>query len=81
MNLVRRFLENKALTLAGIFLVMIERNNVCRDFEREIREAFGRPGLQGDHPAVGQVRGSQRPAAVDLRARPEERRGRSPTRP
>jgi chromosome partitioning protein len=41
MNLVRRFLENRALTLAGVFLVMMERNNVCRDFEREIRAAFG----------------------------------------
>jgi chromosome partitioning protein len=41
MNLVRRFLENKALTLAGVFLVQVERNNVCRDFEREIRAMFG----------------------------------------
>jgi chromosome partitioning protein len=41
MNLVRRFLENKALTLTGVFLVLTEKNNVCRDFEREIREAFG----------------------------------------
>ena len=41
MNLVRRFLENKALRLAGLFLVMMERNNVCRDFEREIRGVFG----------------------------------------
>jgi chromosome partitioning protein len=41
MNLVRRFLENKRLTLSGIFLTMTEKNNVCRDFEREIRGAFG----------------------------------------
>jgi chromosome partitioning protein len=41
MNLVRRFLENKALRLAGVFLVLIERNNVCRDFESEIRGMFG----------------------------------------
>ena len=34
MGLVRRFLENKALTLAGVFLVMTEKNNVCREFER-----------------------------------------------
>ncbi len=41
MTQVRRFLENKALTLAGIFLTMTEKNNVCRDFERQMREAFG----------------------------------------
>lgn len=41
MNLVRRFLENKELRLAGIFLTMMERNNVSRDFEREIRSMFG----------------------------------------
>lgn len=41
MTLVRRFLENKALTLAGVFLVLMERNNVCRDFERQIREMYG----------------------------------------
>lgn len=40
-NLVRRFLENKELRLAGIFLVMVEKNNVNRDFEREIRGMFG----------------------------------------
>jgi chromosome partitioning protein len=41
MNQVRRFLENKALTLAGVVLVMTEKNNVSRDFERQVREAFG----------------------------------------
>jgi chromosome partitioning protein len=41
MNQVRRFLENKALRLAGVFLTMVERNNVARDFEREIRGMFG----------------------------------------
>ena len=41
MNLVRRFLENKSLRLAGVFLTMVEKNNVCRDFEREIRGMFG----------------------------------------
>lgn len=41
MNLVRRFLENKSLTLAGVFLVLMERNNVCRDFERQLREMYG----------------------------------------
>ena len=41
MGQIRRFLENKALTLAGILLVMTEKNNVCRDFEREMRERFG----------------------------------------
>jgi chromosome partitioning protein len=41
MNLVRRFLENKALALAGVFLVQMDRTAVSRDFEREIREALG----------------------------------------
>jgi chromosome partitioning protein len=41
MNLVRRFLENKSLTLAGVFLVQMDRTAVSRDFEREIREALG----------------------------------------
>ena len=40
-GLVRRFLENKTVALAGVFLVLTEKNNVCRDFEREIRGAFG----------------------------------------
>jgi chromosome partitioning protein len=41
MNLVRRFLENKSLGLLGIALVMLEKSNVSRDFERQMREAFG----------------------------------------
>ena len=41
MNLVRRFLENKPLRLAGVFLVLTERNNVCKDFERQMRAAYG----------------------------------------
>lgn len=41
MNLVRRFLENKSLVLAGVFLVQMDRTAVSRDFEREIREALG----------------------------------------
>jgi chromosome partitioning protein len=41
MNLVRRFLENKALTLAGVFLVQMDRTAVSRDFEREVREVLG----------------------------------------
>ena len=41
MALVRKFLDNKALTLAGVFLVMMERTTVCRDFEKGIRESLG----------------------------------------
>jgi chromosome partitioning protein len=41
MNLVRRFLENKALSLTGVALVLTEKNNVCRDFERQVREMLG----------------------------------------
>lgn len=41
MGLVRRFLENKALALAGVFLVQMDRTAVSRDFEREVREALG----------------------------------------
>ncbi|MCA1685101.1 MAG: ParA family protein, partial [Planctomycetia bacterium] len=42
MNQVRRFLENKALTLAGVVLVQVEKNNVCKSFEAELRAALGR---------------------------------------
>jgi chromosome partitioning protein len=38
---VARFLENHSVRIAGVFLTMLERNNVSRDFEREIREALG----------------------------------------
>ncbi len=41
MNLVKRFLENKTLTLAGVFLTQVDRTAVSRDFEREVREALG----------------------------------------
>ncbi len=41
MNLVRRFLENKSLALAGVFLVQMDRTAVSRDFEREVRKALG----------------------------------------
>ena len=41
MAMVRKFLENKALRLTGVFLVQMERTTVCRDFEREIRETLG----------------------------------------
>jgi chromosome partitioning protein len=41
MTLVRKFLENKALALAGVFLVQMDRTAVSKDFEREIREALG----------------------------------------
>ncbi len=41
MGQVRRFLENKALMLAGIVLVMVEKTRVSSDFERELRAAFG----------------------------------------
>jgi chromosome partitioning protein len=41
MGLVRKFLENKTLALAGVFLVQMDRTAVSRDFEREIREALG----------------------------------------
>jgi chromosome partitioning protein len=50
MNLVRRFLENKELRLAGIFLVLVEKNNVNRDFEREIRGMFGDLVLEATIP-------------------------------
>jgi chromosome partitioning protein len=40
-QLVRRYLENKALDVTGIFVVMTERTKVSLDFERQLREAFG----------------------------------------
>jgi chromosome partitioning protein len=41
MNTIRRFLENKALALSGVVLVMTEKTTVCRDFERDLRGALG----------------------------------------
>lgn len=41
MGLVRKFLENKALAMLGVVLVMTERNNVSRDFETQLREMYG----------------------------------------
>jgi chromosome partitioning protein len=38
---VRRFLDNKALRIGGIFLTMVERNNVGRDLEEQLRQLFG----------------------------------------
>ena len=47
---MRRFLENKKLRLAGIFLVMVEKTNVNRDFEREIRGMFSDLVLEATIP-------------------------------
>jgi chromosome partitioning protein len=38
---VRRYLDNKALRLAGVILTMAEKNNVSRDLEYQLRELFG----------------------------------------
>jgi chromosome partitioning protein len=38
---VRQFLDNKALRIGGIFLTMVERNNVARDLEDQLRRLFG----------------------------------------
>lgn len=40
-TLVRKFLENKSLALAGVFLAMTERTTVSRDFEAGIRATLG----------------------------------------
>jgi hypothetical protein len=40
-GLVGRFLENKGLAIAGVFLTMVEKNRVARDFEAQIRDALG----------------------------------------
>jgi chromosome partitioning protein len=39
--LVGRYLENKALRIAGILLTQVEKNNVHADVERQLREMFG----------------------------------------
>ncbi|MDB5351274.1 MAG: ParA family protein [Planctomycetota bacterium] len=52
MGAVRKFLENKALTLAGVFLVMMERTTVCRDFERGIRDQLGGLVLETTVPRI-----------------------------
>jgi chromosome partitioning protein len=41
MRQVVRFLENKELALVGVFLALMERTTVCKDFEREMRSALG----------------------------------------
>lgn len=38
---VRRYLGNDALRIAGVVVTMAERNNVCRDLEGQLRDAFG----------------------------------------
>jgi chromosome partitioning protein len=38
---VRRFLDNKALRIGGIFLTMTEKNNVAKDLEGQLRQLFG----------------------------------------
>jgi chromosome partitioning protein len=38
---VRRFLDNKALRIGGIVLTMVEKNNVARDLEGQLRQLFG----------------------------------------
>lgn len=38
---VRRFLDNRALRIGGVFLTMAERNNVHRDLEEQLRGLFG----------------------------------------
>jgi chromosome partitioning protein len=38
---VRRYLENKTLRIAGIVLTQIEKNNVHRELEDQLRAMFG----------------------------------------
>jgi chromosome partitioning protein len=38
---VRRYLDNRALRVAGLVLTMVERNNVSRDLEEQLRAAYG----------------------------------------
>jgi chromosome partitioning protein len=38
---VRQFLDNRTLRIAGLVLTMMERNNVGRDIEEQIRGTFG----------------------------------------
>jgi chromosome partitioning protein len=38
---VRQFLDNRALRIGGIFLTMVEKNNVARDLEDQLRRLFG----------------------------------------
>jgi chromosome partitioning protein len=38
---VRRFLDNKALRIGGIVLTMVEKNNVAKDLEGQLRQLFG----------------------------------------
>jgi chromosome partitioning protein len=38
---VRRFLDNHELRLGGVVLTMMDKNNVHRDLERQLRELFG----------------------------------------
>ena len=77
---VRRFLDNKALRIGGIFLTMVEKNNVARDLGGPAPPALRGARLPGQDPAVREARGGPLPARVHPDLRPQERRGRRPTR-
>jgi chromosome partitioning protein len=47
---VRRFLDNKALRISGVFLTMTEKNNVHRDLEGQLRGLFGGLVLEAKIP-------------------------------
>lgn len=38
---VRRYLGNARLRISGVVITMVERNNVCRDLEDQLRGVFG----------------------------------------
>lgn len=38
---VRRFLDNPSLRIAGLVLTRMQRNNICRDIETQLRDLFG----------------------------------------
>jgi chromosome partitioning protein len=51
-SLVKRFLENKALHLTGVFLSMVERTTVAKDFEAGLRDALGDLVFQTTIPRI-----------------------------
>ena len=72
---VRRYLENKTLRIGGIVLTQVEKNNVHRELEDQLRAMFGAARVRGEDTQVHQGRRGPRPARERADLRPEVDRG------
>ena len=78
---VRRFLENKTLALAGVFLVDDGTTTVCRDFEGGIRERSADLVFADDDSPGRRSSRKPTPASCPSSSMLRKCRGRSPTSP